>query len=280
VFSFADDTAVVYSGTTYNDAVRKCESDLLKLNNWFRFHKICPNTKKTTITPYYYKKSSSQKFSVFWHLPNCKQTNCNCEKIEITPLIKYLGVLLNSNLNWEEHSLYLQAKLRKLNYLMYYVQKIIPPKIRRKIYLALYEPVLQYGVECWGGAADYILHPIQVLQKYAVRAMSGANRLDHTKPIFTEWKLLSLNNLHRRALASVVHRQISKGQVIPIAHHQYSLRQYQKYSLPKNWLNKKARRQVNFQVPKFTSTLPDHLLKNLGHPTFPKTLKQYLIENY
>ena len=137
--------------------------------------------------------------------------------------------------------------------------------------------MLQYGIECWGKAADYILQPIKVLQKHAIRALAGASWGEHTKPIFNKLKLLSLEGLHKRALASAIHRKALEGSLPLTLEHNYQFRQIQKFPPPKGWLNKKARRQVNFQSPLFTSTLPDHLLQYIGKPSFLKKLKQHLL---
>ena len=148
VFSFADDTAVVYAGDTVQEAVEKCENDLKKINNWFRFHKICPNLGKTKAVIYNYKEKNLPPPIISWHFPMCINTPCNYTKIEINSHIKYLGLELNSNLNWKQHSICWQSKLRKLNYRLYYVRHTVPLKVRIKIYKAFYEPVLVYGLGC------------------------------------------------------------------------------------------------------------------------------------
>jgi hypothetical protein len=281
VFSFADDTAVVYSGGTIHEAIEKCELDLQKLNNWFRYHKICPNLNKTQAVHYHYKRSQNFPPPIIWHLPTCNRTSpCNCTKIEFTPHVKYLGLILNNNLNWEQQSLFWQKKLRKLNYLLYYVRHAVPLRVRVRIYKAFYEPVLIYGLECWGGAADYVLRPILVLQKFAIRTLVGANRLEHTAPIFSKLRILPLKALYERALASVLHREAAKGETRLVIPHNHDTRHNPKFPLPRKWFNKKATRQVNFQVPSFGSTLPENLLQQLGRPCFLKNLKIYLFDKH
>jgi hypothetical protein len=279
VFSFADDTAIVYGGKTISETIEKCESDLLQLNDWFRHHKICPNLMKTKIIHFAYKKTNDQPPNLLWHLPNCNQLSCNCLSIEAIPQVKYLGIILNSNLNWEGHALYQQKKLRKLNYLMYYLRNTVPKNIRLKIYKSLYEPTLHYGVECWGGAANYLLHPIKVLQKYAVRSIASVGRIEHTKPLFEKMRLLPFEKLYKRALISVIHRKAKIGELPAHTPHTYHTRKREKYKIPK-WLGKKARRQVNFQVPHAASKIPDHLAVKIGTPCFLTQLKNYLFEEF
>ena len=279
VYSFADDTAVVYSGETNNEVKTKCEKDLALLNQWFRFHRICPNMKKTKILKFQYKKDTRKMGppDIFWHLPDCRTSNCTCEKIEMVDKIKYLGMVLNSNLNWSDHSRYLQGKLRKLNYLLYYLKNVIPEKIRIMAYKAFYEPVMLYGIECWGGAADYILQPVRVLQKYAVRAVAGAGRSDHSNPIFAKLRLLPMDDHYRRALAMLLHWRTMMNK-LPLPPESSRTRFTAKFKPPRKWLSKKARRQVNYQAPTFGNSLPVHLQTSLGRPCFKKRLKQHLLD--
>ena len=276
VFSFADDTAIVYSGRTHDETKQKCEEDLRTLRNWFLFHKICPNLQKTKILEYNYKKTKIESPIITWHLRNCNGNPCtnNCTPVEKVHEIKYLGVYLNSNLNWSSHSHYLQTKLRKLNYLIYYLKKTVPIKIRRRIYLALYEPVLTYGMECWGKAADYITQPIKVLQKGAIRSVAGAGYREHTAPIFNNLKILSYSSLYNRALASLAHRKIVA--LTKESQTTLSLRSTV-YKTPK-WKNVKARNQASYQTPIFCSTLPTEIQTYFGHPSFTKRLKKHLLE--
>ena len=149
VFSFADDTAIVYSDDEIEDAKIKCEANLHKLSNWFIYHKISPNLNKTKSIQYSYKKNKEENgTTITWHLPSCRNKPCNCTEIEEASEIKYLGIIINSNLNWQTHFGYLQNKLRKINYLLYQLKKSVPPRVKLRVYQALYEPVLSYGIEC------------------------------------------------------------------------------------------------------------------------------------
>ena len=281
VFSFADDTAFVYSGKSDFEISQKCLNDLEKLNHWFLFHKISPNLQKTLAVRYRYKKPNYTANTILWHLPDCKKdAPCSCTKINIKNHTKYLGLFLNTNLSWGEQSNYLQLKLRKLNYLLYHLKNKVPKSIRLRIYKAFYEPVLQYGIECWGGAADYILHPVKVLQKYSIRATTGSNRLDHALPLFTKMKVLPFAGIYERALASVLHRQAKKGQLPPIVLKHYNTRTPKQYPVPNTWRNKKAKRQVPYKAPTFTSTLPEELLTHIGTPSFLPKLKTFLLNKH
>ena len=279
VFSFADDTALVYSSETMDTAIGSCEHDLkTKFNDWFLYHKICPNLQKTQIINFRFKNQSLASHpTITWHLPDCEMTNCKCVKLKIVSDVKYLGVVLNSNLNWKAHSIYLAKKLRKLNYLLYRVKKILPTRIKKHVYTAFYEPTLSYGIESWGGAAGYILQPVKILQKYAVRAVAGINSRDHTAPIFRDLELLPFGALYERALATTAHREVLHGKS-RMKYRGKQTRSQRIYEFTKpNWKRAKARAQVGYRSSEYAATLPDELHEAMGTPVWPIKIKKYLL---
>ena len=70
------------------------------------------------------------KTDTTWHFPECAKikSECTCYQIHQVSEIKYLGLVLSHNLNWSDHSIYLQAKIRKGNFLLYYLKKKYLPK--------------------------------------------------------------------------------------------------------------------------------------------------------
>jgi hypothetical protein len=280
VFSFADDTAVVYAASSKQEVKNNCEMDLKILNDWFRYHRICPNSSKTKIVEYRYKRNNREfeSYTIKWHSPECSQVNCNCREIETTDKIKYLGIVLNTNLNWSEHSLYQQTKLRRQNYLLYHIRNTVPKQVRKQVYQAFYEPILSYGIECWGGAADYILEPIRVLQKFAVRSIMEAGYRDHSKPIFKKLQLLPFEGLYQRSLALVLHRKAIRNEInYHQPKHTHRMRKPQIFQLPRKWMNKKAQRQISYRVPLYGNTLPIELVTILKQPCFRKRIKQHIL---
>ena len=103
-------------------------------------------------------------------------------------------------------------------------KKYIPESEYLKVYNALFMSPLTYGISCWGGVSSYKLQEIFSIQKRCIRLLFGKLSsydeadyfqtcarartydenitpknycLEHTKPLFNEWKILSLNYLHK-----------------------------------------------------------------------------------
>ena len=64
------------------------------------------------------------------------------------------------------------------------------------MYNSFIYPYLTYCIEVWGTAMDRYLHPLEILQKRAVRLINCSPYLEHTQPIFKKLNLLKIKDLH------------------------------------------------------------------------------------
>ena len=58
----------------------------------------------------------------------------------------------------------------------------------------------------WGGAGTSHLSKLVLLQKRAVRIMSGSHYLAHTRPLFAELRVLTLHSIHIFITAQFMYR--------------------------------------------------------------------------
>lgn len=141
IYSFADDTSILFSAKTENELLSKITTDLNIITNWFWHHKLYPNLDKTKLLLYGNQKNNLNQTIKLYTNPYCLKT-CNCNYLTQVTQTKYLGLILDQKLNWEPHTLHLQKKLRKLNYLLYHTSKLFSRTHLLRVYRALYEPVL------------------------------------------------------------------------------------------------------------------------------------------
>jgi hypothetical protein len=84
-----------------------------------------------------------------------KQALCavDCQIIQRVNYIKYLGIFLDREVNWEIHIAKLKLK-STLNWVLmyfYFLRDTCPENILRSLYFSLVESRLEYGLICWGG---------------------------------------------------------------------------------------------------------------------------------
>ena len=99
--------------------------------------------------------------------------------------IKYLGIYIDSNLNWKSHIDYIAKKIKRsigiLSKLRYYVDNRI---IINYLYYALIYPFLIYGMIAWGSTYHSNVQPLFILQKNPVRIMTFSKFDEHSSPLF------------------------------------------------------------------------------------------------
>ena len=66
-------------------------------------------------------------------------------------------------------------------------------------------PYLSYGIPLWGAAADCHLNKLIVLQKKAVRSISGASYIAHTNPILKLLNILKLKDIYHSEIIKFVY---------------------------------------------------------------------------
>ena len=113
-------------------------------------------------------------------VPNINNTNI--EKVEE---FNFLGLTLDTHLNWKIHSENIYNRVSGiLNNLKY----ILPERIKLLLYNALLLPHINYCLMTWG----YNGQSIYKIQKRAIHTITLSKYNDHTAPLFKKIKLLTL----------------------------------------------------------------------------------------
>ena len=276
LFAFADDIAIVYEAWSVSKLTEKINGDLTLLKKWFTEHKLVPNLQKSEIMAFGYREIPDLRNRCVLHEEiGCKE-NCQCPPLNQVKSVKYLGVILDEKLIWDKHSAFLQTKLRKLNGLLYYLSGFFSTYHLKKIYYALFDSVLKYGVTTWGGMADQHMQPIRVLQKRAIRHIVGLKRTDSTKTSFKKLKILTVEESYKFALATLVHKR-RKNFKVGLANREGLRESNYKAVLPR-YTTSRAQMQITFQAPKFYNMVPLDIRKKGSLHLFRKYAKKWLLE--
>ena len=117
-------------------------------------------------------------------------------RLESKVYIKYLGVLIDQNLSWKYHIIYIDSIVTKISKNVGLIAKLrhsVPRPILVNIYKSLIHPYLTYGLallSAWGQACKTYLNKIPILQKRALRFLYFADWHDHAIPLFLEVNVL------------------------------------------------------------------------------------------
>ena len=130
-------------------------ADLKHLVHWLNANKISVNVKKSKMVIF---KSKQKKFEGDLKIKLCDK------RLYPTESVKYLGVKIDTNLNWEHHVNDFSIKLNRANALLFKMRKYVSLKILRSIYFAIFDSYLSYCCLVWAQNSSTIQR-IVILQK-------------------------------------------------------------------------------------------------------------------
>ena len=137
---------------------------------------------------------------------------------------KFLGIVIDDKLSWEPHIDYLKKKLRSMVGAICRIKHSMPTELYPKLYNALFESHLSYGLSVWGVAIkNQANDKLFITQKQCIRILFGDLRAyldkqstcararpygfqklgkpyyvrEHTKPIFNKLKILTVQSLFK-----------------------------------------------------------------------------------
>ena len=148
--------------------------ELEKINTWLKANKLTLNLDKSQ-----YMVFHRGKRKIYFDTQSLNPISL--KKVKFT---KFLGVIIDDQLKWSNHILYIKNKIAKCFGIILRARKFFNRKILQNLYHSFIFPYLIYCVEIWGSASDAHLLPLILLQKKIVRVVSFSPYLAHTKEIF------------------------------------------------------------------------------------------------
>ena len=98
-------------------------------------------------------------------LPDRIVLTLNNTKIFESYKIKYLGLLMDTRLNWKAHIHELSKKLSQSIGMLYKIRKSCNQQVLLSLYHAIFNSHMTYGLPVWGNTTDNLLNRISTLLK-------------------------------------------------------------------------------------------------------------------
>ena len=125
------------------------------------------------------------------------------KQLECTEFVKYLGVLIDYKLSWNNHIDTILLKISRTVGLLSKLWHFVLFSTLISICHSLIAPYLRYCLIALGQASksQQLLNKLLVLQKCALHFIPFAKLRDHAIPIFMNTKILPINFLYYQLLA-------------------------------------------------------------------------------
>ena len=265
---FADDSTLTCKFNSSNVATIKStiESELQPVLNWLDTSKIKINFDKTKFIIFSYGKKYDLEY-----------IELGDHQITRAASIKFLGIVIDENLNFRSHADALSNKVSRVNGILFRLNNILPPESLNLLYSALVVPHFTYGIEIWHAALQCNRDRIFKLQKKSIRAINSLPYNDHTHEHFKRLGVLKLEDLYNLKLATVMFNNriaVSQGDI-----HSHNTRQRNNLVTPR-YNRERSKSSWMYQgICLWNSLHPD--LKNVrSEGAFKYGLKRSYLANY
>ena len=187
--SYVDDTKIYLSFSTndVDSCLRLVAEDLRRLAEWCCANHLLVNPDKTKLLLFGTRQLLSQLRDVT--VPFLGQ--------ELKPVAsaKDLGIILDSNLNFNDHVTSLSSSLLSTLCQVNRVRHLFSREILNTILNSLVFSKLFYCSTVWSGTSKDNVHKLQLLQNFAARILTNTKKFDHISPILNELGWLTIEEL-------------------------------------------------------------------------------------
>lgn len=188
---FADDSTVTIpceNEETYERDINNCLKNVV---NWLEENNLKINLEKTKVINF------SQRIPRI--CPNIHYNNEVVEEVEST---KFLGLVIDKNLNWKAHTDTLCKRISKSAYALRSLSPVIYIDALLTAYYGIVESHLRYAIIFWGNSTER--ETVFKAQKRCLRAMFKLKSTDSCMPYFKQHKILTLPCLYIMEVAVFV----------------------------------------------------------------------------
>ena len=262
---FADDSTAFMPFSNPASICSSINSELTKVDDWICANQLSLNASKTT-----YSIFSSRKFNLS---SSIAIRNVNIERSRCQ---KFLGVLLDENLNFQSHINSVRLKVSRAIGIMKKMRDIAPPDILMKLYYALIYPHINYSIEAWGKSS-----------KTAIKRLS--NKLEKAQkliPAIELNRLLKYNNIHSLFCLAKFHKYyvlkessyfVNKFNDLQVLHNLNTRHNHNNLFNTPTINSSKIYRSFYYWSMKKWNTIPAPLRRVSKNKPFKRHLKKFLL---
>lgn len=199
IITYADDTALLVNGRSWQEVCARSEDTLRVVMKWLRANLLTLNVSKTKFIPFAFNKISElpHSFTVHAHVCSLDATpdTCNCMTIERVSTLKYLGVVIDSAMNWESQIDYSTSRARKLIFVFKTLRSVVDINCLKTVYFALAQSIFSYCITSWGCAVKTQLIRLERAQRAILKVLYRKPVLFPTSDLYSLSKVPSIRQL-------------------------------------------------------------------------------------
>ena len=238
IVSYADDSQFIVTGTTVDEVKRKLEKIIQEAEEWYKANSLMSNHSKTEVL--FFTPGKKNKIKTITILENGKAI-----ELEVSESLKILGVLIDRNLTWNEHTTKLRNKTIGIVKHLHRVNKLLPMKLKLQLYDCLVASHFNYADIIWAGCSSANKTKLQVVQNFALKSILGMRKFDSATEARKKLKYLTLDHKRKIHEGVFAHKVISGKMPKNIT---------EEYKKLKSYGSNRSAVKGNLKIPKHRTT--------------------------
>jgi len=205
-----------------------------------------------------------------------------------TACCKYLGIFIDSKLQFKDHIDFVYKKLLKFCSIFFKMRDLLPKECLKMVYYSFVHTHLLYAIEIYANTFNSYLDGLSVLNNKLIRILFTKNRFTHVKDLYDITGSLPISKLHDFNILMFVHKCIYCSSSLPEVFTDYFLqsqlnvkyssrRRYDLYIKQFNTSTGKKNIQVKGSI--LWNSLPEKLKCQSNSWSFKRDLRLYLLNN-
>ena len=169
---YADDTTIYFNLEDFdsNNFEFEINAELQKVNMCLKKNKLSLNLDKTKLMIFHRQQKRVKELNI----------TINGTIIERVQSFNFLGITISESMSWANHLLFIKKKISKVIGILYRLKNTFPSEVLKTLYKSLVLSYINYGLLLWGVEVKNL----EVIQKRAIRLITGSNYIAHTEPLF------------------------------------------------------------------------------------------------
>jgi len=275
---FADDTNLFIFSDSIDILKSDATNNVKLIHNWFYVNKLSLNIDKTCYSVFGASEIDKANISL-------KIGDITLQQVECT---KYLGILIDTNLNWQQHIEYIYNKIIKFVGIFYRIRHKLNFEMAKVIYFAFVHSYLLYGIEIYGNTYSKYLHKLIILNNKILRILQHASLSKPVTQLYSTFNTLMLPELHKFQILKFMHKFIHHHDQLPCIFSSYFNRNNMFHlhntrgrdNLHLELFNSTlGQKSVTYKGTILWNTLPDELKCVKSTRSFTNRLKQFIISS-
>ena len=185
---FADDALFYVHGRDIESINSKLQNSIESIADWYKRNKLSLNVKKSNVMIIHRKKNVQDTIDV----------TINQNKLMQIDHVKYLGLHIDSKLQWQHHVNNMCKVLNNKLAMFKRTAMFVDKQTMIQIYKSFIMPSFDYADTVWHGCSKFLEHKLQTLQNRAARIIEQNFDFIHTRGIDLLNKLTLQTTVERR----------------------------------------------------------------------------------